>query len=110
MKIDKKLLPLKKREWIYVMPPAEYEIDCDRCNGTNIAWSEFVHMIWCYDCKVDTEGFAGVFSGPIPIQAAELLGMSFDRIRLKDQKLLKFNPDTLSYSPVIDEAVEQRDK
>lgn len=82
---------MKKRKWIYVMEPAEYEIECDRCDGVNIAWSEFEHMIWCYDCKIDTKGFAGVFSGPIPIKAAEMLGMSFDRIRLSDNKLMKLD-------------------
>ncbi len=82
---------MEKREWVYVMEPAEYEIECDRCDGTNIAWSEFAHMIWCYDCKIDTKGFAGVFSGPIPIKIAGMLGMSFERIRLSDNKLLKFD-------------------
>ena len=48
---------MQKREWVYVMDPAEYEIECDHCDGTNIAWSEFKHMIWCYDCKIDTKGF-----------------------------------------------------
>jgi len=98
--MTKELISLKKREWVYIMDPAEYEIECDHCDGTNIAWSEFEHMIWCYDCKIDTKGFGGIFSGPIPVKTAEMMGISFDRIRLKDQKVLKFNPDTSSYNPI----------
>jgi len=33
----------------------------------------------------------GIFDGPIPIKAAMLLGLSFDRIDLKTNKIIKFN-------------------
>jgi len=82
---------MKKRTWVYCQQPYEYDIECDRCNGASIAWSEFVHMIWCYDCKVDTKGTGGVFDGPIPVGVAKLLGMSFDGIRLSDNKLLNLD-------------------
>ena len=81
---------LKKRKWMYVSPPPIYEMSCDKCGGLNITWSEFEHMIWCYDCKIDTPGNPGVFDGPIPINTAGLLGMSFDRISLKTGKRIKF--------------------
>jgi hypothetical protein len=75
---------MKKRKWIYVMKPYEYSIQCDKCGGNNIEWSEFEHMIWCYDCNVDTDGNGGIFDGPIPWGAAKLLGLSFARLYLKD--------------------------
>ena len=80
---------MKKREWVYCQQPYKYAIECDHCSGILIAWSEFEHMIWCYDCKIDTKGTEGVFGGPIPIKVVRMLGMSFYRIRLSDNKLLK---------------------
>ena len=70
------------------MQPSAYEISCDICGGTNITWSEFQKMIWCFDCKKDTPGSGGVFDGPIPIHTAEMLGLSFDKIDLKTGKRL----------------------
>ncbi len=65
------------------MKPTAYEMRCDLCGGDNIEWSEFEHMIWCYDCEKDTPGTGGVLDGPLPINAAMMLGLSFDRIELE---------------------------
>lgn len=46
-------------------------------------------MIWCYDCEIDTPGTGGIFDGPIPIEVCGILGISFDKIRLSDGKVLK---------------------
>ena len=80
---------MKKRKWIYVQKPVKYEIKCDKCEGINIEWSEYEGMIWCYDCEIDTKGTGGIFDGPIPIQAAAMFGISFDRINLETNKLEK---------------------
>ena len=48
---------LRKR----VYEPARYEITCDLCGGANITWSEYEHLIWCYDCENDTAGQGGIF-------------------------------------------------
>lgn len=77
----------KKRTWYYVMKPAAYSIRCDKCNGANIDWSEWEGMIWCYDCGIDTEGFPGIFDGPIPITVAGLLGLSFDRYNMIEERV-----------------------
>lgn len=86
----------KKRKWIYVHHPTNYDIRCNKCwdgdlneTGTNIDWSEYEHKIWCYDCKKDLSGFPGVFDGPIPITTCELMGISFNRIYLKSRKMFK---------------------
>jgi hypothetical protein len=81
---------LKKRTWHYVQNPAEYGIQCDLCNGENIAWSEYEHCVWCFDCKKDTKGTEGVFGGPIPIMTSAVLGMSFDRWDMVNQKVIPF--------------------
>jgi hypothetical protein len=80
---------MKKREWIYCQKPQEYDIECDICGGTNIEWSEYEHKIWCYDCKKDTDGTGGIFDGPIPMGLCEMMGISFDKIRLSDGAYLK---------------------
>lgn len=80
---------------------------CDKCwsgelddrTGTNITWSEYEHKIWCYDCKIDTKGFGGVFDGPIPIQASYLLGITFDRFNLETKQIERFNIDTCDWDP-----------
>jgi len=74
---------MKRRKWIYIQKPQSYGITCDICGGENIEWSEFEHMIWCYDCEKDTPGQGGVFDGPIPMGVCGLLGMNFDHIDLK---------------------------
>lgn len=86
---------MKKRKWCYVLPPYVYDITCDKCNGTNIEWSEYESKIWCYDCKIDTKGTGGVFVGPIPIYTSYLLGISFDRINLETKQIERLNLDTL---------------
>jgi hypothetical protein len=73
---------MEKRTWMYILPPAQYEIACDICAGANIAWSEWEHMIWCYDCQKDMPGTPGVFGGPIALGVMEMLGLSLDRIDL----------------------------
>ena len=66
------------------MNPVSYDINCDLCGGTNIWWSEFEGMIWCYGCEKDTPGTGGIFDGPIPTEVCEeMFGISFDRIDLK---------------------------
>ena len=87
---------MKKRKWIYIMKPDQYKISCDICTGSNIEWSEYDGMIWCYDCEKDTKGSEGIFGGPIPVMhslpelvnALSLFGLSLDRIDLKTGKRL----------------------
>ena len=79
---------MRKRKWIYIQKPQAYSMTCNLCDGTNIEWSEFEHMIWCYDCKKDVPGTEGIFNGPVGMGLCRLLGMNFDRIELKtDQRL-----------------------
>ena len=80
---------LRKRKWTYVQYPSVYEVFCDKCGGTNTTWSEYEHLIWCYDCEVDTEGTLGIFGGPIPIRLTELFGVSFYRVYLKTNRIMK---------------------
>ena len=78
-----------KRETCLCQKPIVYEVKCDKCDGRNTTWSEYEHMIWCFDCEIDTPGTGGIFDGPIPIHTCEMIGISFDKIRLADGKILK---------------------
>ena len=83
----------KKRRFMYVQKPQEYGVRCDKCGGSNLDWSEWAGFIWCYSCSFDTKGDEGIFSGPIPIKTAGLLGLSFDRYDLETKKVLKFDTE-----------------
>ena len=74
---------MTKRKWVYIQSPVKYDIRCDKCGGTHIAWSEYEHMIWCYDCEIDTGGTEGIFDGPIPIGVMGIFGITFDRYYFK---------------------------
>lgn len=78
---------MRRRTWHYIQNPKDYEIECDKCGGTNIQWSEWAHMIWCYDCQIDTPGTGGIFDGPIAWGVTELLGMSLDRYNMKKNRI-----------------------
>jgi len=87
---DNAIVSLKKREWCYIQKPSVYSVECDICGGTNITWSEYEEKIWCFDCEIDTDGTGGVFTGPINYELSKMIGLSFDRIRLSDNVVLKF--------------------
>ncbi|MFA7219148.1 MAG: hypothetical protein WC119_01310 [Synergistaceae bacterium] len=74
---------MKKRVWAYLQNPKDYEITCDLCGGTNIEWSEWEGLIWCYDCEKDTKGTEGIFDGPIMPNICELMGISFDELNIE---------------------------
>ncbi|KKM60132.1 hypothetical protein LCGC14_1544910 [marine sediment metagenome] len=80
---------MKKRTWVYAMQPNLFEIVCMLCKSSNITWSEFEGCIYCYNCETDNVGYGGIFTGPIPVNALGLLGLSLDRIHLKSRKRLK---------------------
>lgn len=81
---------LKKRTWHYIMKPYEYSMHCDKCEGTNIEWSEWEGKIWCYDCEIDTDGFEGIFGGAIGIGVTQILGISFDRWNMEENRVEYF--------------------
>ena len=95
---ESKLLNAPKvlRTHCYCMKPEVYDIACPICKKHNTHWSEFEKHLWCFDCEKDillTLNDSGVFSGPIPMGVAGMFGMSFDRISIKDSKMVKFCDD-----------------
>jgi hypothetical protein len=68
---------LKRRKWHYLYNPIDYSVYCNSGGKINkehkTAWSEFEHMIWCYDCLEDMSGSGGIFDGPIPYQGSQMI-------------------------------------
>ncbi len=92
---------LKRRDYVYVMAPADYEMSgCPHCGCNECQWSEFVHRCWCPKCKVDFEPeCAGVFDGPIMVELCGMLGIVFDSFDLTTQQMVPFEAPTWPLSP-----------
>lgn len=85
---------LKKREWVYTQPPLTYELCCNKNEEHEIEWSEYQGHIWCPLCEEDQySSQEGIFSGPIPLGACEILGIRFDRFWLESEKVEIFDYD-----------------
>lgn len=96
---DTVLKPLEKRTWCYIHQPDEFEIAPCECGNSKTQWSEFVGHLWCDKCNKDfMPAHNGVFSGPIAVGIANMLGVSFDRINLVTHKVERFNLATGDYS------------
>lgn len=75
-----------RRTWVYIQPPWAYEIaGCPSCLDSLITeWSEWRGHLWCPACKIDfIPAHNGLFDGPISIKACEMLGISFERVPVK---------------------------
>lgn len=99
---------VEKRLWHYLLPPAVFEITCEKCDGTNLCWSEFKSHIWCYDCEIDFDPkhgeHSGIFSGPILIHVSYMMGMSFDRFNMETQQIELFNIDNCNWDTLEEAA------
>jgi hypothetical protein len=86
--MDKKSKRKVKRKWCYTQPPATYEIAPCACGNKNTQWSEWKGYCWCEKCKLDfIPKHSGIFDGPIPLNASNLMGIRFDRLDIKTNKV-----------------------
>lgn len=85
---------LLKRTHVYVQHPRVYEISgCPESPDHAVTWSEYEQRLWCFVCCVDfVPEFWGIFDGPIPLGAATLLGLSFDRLSIETGEVVEFTP------------------
>jgi hypothetical protein len=75
---------LQKRTHVYVQRPKEYEIAGCECGNQDPDWSEFQGHLWCAECKKDfIPAHGGIFDGPIPVNAAAMLGIDLRRLNLE---------------------------
>lgn len=83
-------MKLVKRKMAWVYPPLRYGMFCDKCRGVNITWSEYEQRIWCYDCKIDTEG-EGWPLDLAPFEASKMMigPLCYVQLRFKDKALME---------------------
>jgi hypothetical protein len=84
--------PKLLRTHVYASPPRQFDMHCPRGIRHKIEYSEFEKHIWCYTCEKDyflpwSSRYTGIFSGPIPINVARLLGCDFRRINLETKEI-----------------------
>jgi hypothetical protein len=107
---DVQALPLEKRKWHYLQPPAAFEVAPCSCGNHETQWSEFAKHIWCAKCEKDfIPVHAGIFDGPIGVKVAAMMGVRFDRLNIETNRVERFDLDTLKYvvegQPVAAEGV-----
>jgi len=74
---------IARRTWVYVQPPKTFDVAPCSCGNINTVWSEYVGHLWCAQCSKDfIPAHAGIFDGPIPVNACKLMGICFDRYNL----------------------------
>ena len=79
---------MKKRRWVYVQSPKEYDIASCSCGNVETQWSEWQGHLWCAKCEKDfVPEHNGIFDGPIPVNAAAMLGLCFDRYYLRSKRV-----------------------
>lgn len=79
-----------RRKWCYAMRPAVYGIPPCKCGNADLQWSEWKRHVWCDRCKLDfVPEHNGVFDGPIPLGCANMMGIRFDRIDIKANKIIR---------------------
>ena len=81
-----------KREYHYVQSPATYGVaECPQCKTAPEHYSEYDGRVWCEECQTDyIPKHFGVFSGPIALEACELLDICFDRCHIPTGNLERF--------------------
>jgi ribosomal protein S27E len=99
---------LTRRTWCYARPPAAFEVAPCECGNEHTQWSEFERHLWCDVCKKDfVPAHGGVFSGPIPVKLAAMLGVTFDRIDLATGKLDRYDLEAAKYASELAKESEQ---
>lgn len=104
MASDRTSVEITKRRWHYIQKPAVFDIPPCACGNHDLQWSEYQRHVWCDQCKTDfIPKSNGIFEGPVPVNVANLMGISFDRVNLDTQKIEKYNLKTLKYDRLDDE-------
>lgn len=79
---------MNKRKWFYLSPPKVYEVAPCSCGNQDTQWSEYEAHIWCENCQKDfIPQHNGIFSGPLLLKTAQMMGLSFDRFNLETNQV-----------------------
>ena len=99
---------LPRRTWHFLQSPKLFDISPCKCGNEDIQWSEYDKHLWCSECEIDfihDIKDMGIFSGPIPLKAAEMMGIRFDRFNIERNCVEIFNTDNQTYKDKEDEAI-----
>lgn len=88
---------LSKRTWHYIQKPQDFGVTCPLCESTNLAWSEYEKHIWCYACEKDLNNYHSMLDGPVPMNVATMLGVSFDIFNMTTGKVERYDIATNKY-------------
>jgi len=82
---------IEKRTWIWAGKPLEdYEMADHECGSGQVEWSEYAKHLWCKACEVDyIPAHAGIFDGPVPVNACRMMGIPLVRIDLTTGEMLE---------------------
>lgn len=108
--LDKIMAEKVKRVWCYIQKPAEHDIQCTKCKGINLDWSEWARHVWCRDCEIDFDDYTTALSGPVPVMLAHMLGLCMDEYNLETEEVRYFNFDTRDFITVTAEEYRNRNK
>ncbi len=79
---------MEKRTWCYIQQPAKHEMAPCSCGNVKTQWSEYKDHLWCAICEKDfIPDHDGIFGQPIPINAARMLGLSFDKFNIEMEQV-----------------------
>jgi len=98
-------ISLEKRTWCYVQAPRTFDMAPCACGNDKTQWSEYKKHLWCNTCKIDfIPEYNGIFDGPIPVKAAQMMGISFTRIIIETGEVIPFSVEALEYNREVIEA------
>lgn len=93
---------MEKRTWHYIQSPKVHEIAFCSCGNEDTQWSEYEKHLWCDKCQKDFIPTSnGIFDGPIAIQTARMLGLSFDRYNLQTNQVEVIDDIELQHTGVM---------
>lgn len=94
---------MEKRKWFYLEPPSHFEIPPCSCGNEDTQWSEYEKHLWCDKCNKDfIPEHGGIFDGPIPMNTAKMLGITFARYNIESKQILLldlFWEDVVCHNP-----------
>ena len=91
-----------KRIWVYWNSPKAFEVAPCECGNIDTQWSVFEGHCWCDRCYKDfVPDHHGILDGPIPVGAASMSGVRFDRLILATQEIEYFDTELGEYRPPI---------
>jgi len=85
-------MKLLKRLKQYIQDPIAYSMAGCSCGNQNVKWSEYADHLYCEKCQLNfIPKHNGIFEGPIKVNAAIMSGISFDRVNLLTEEIIKFD-------------------